>query len=95
MPAGICAVVRFCGNHKEAPDYDRRLLVYLKEHRLKVNGFSREITLIDEGMTDDSKQFVMKIQIPVKSLSDSAENDSENQYKEADRNVEVTADRKK
>ena len=71
------------------------LLVYLKEHRLKVNGFSREITLIDEGMTDDSKQFVMKIQIPVKSLSDSAENDSENQYKEADRNVEVTADRKK
>ena len=71
------------------------LPVYLKEHRLKVNGFSREITLIDEGMTDDSKQFVMKIQIPVKSLSDSAENDSENQYKEADRNVEVTADRKK
>ena len=62
---------------------------------MKFNGFSREITLIDEGMTDDSKQFVTKIQIPVKSLSDSAENDSENQHKEADRNVEVTADRKK
>ena len=61
---------------------------------MKFNGFSREITLIDEGMTDDSKQFVTKIHIPVKSLSDSAENDSENQHKEADRNVEVTADRK-
>ena len=73
----------------------RHILFYLKEHRLKVNGFSREITLIDEGMTDNSKQFVTKIHIPVKSLSDSAENDSENQHKEADRNVEVTADRKK
>lgn len=94
IPAGICAVVRFCGSHKEAPDYYRRLLAYLKEHRLNVNGFSREITLIDEGMTDDPSQFVTEIQIPVKSLTDSAENDSKDQHEEADRNVEVTADRK-
>lgn len=68
IPAGICAVIRFCGSHKEAPGYYRRLLAYLDRHHLEVDGFSREITLIDEGMTNDPGQFVTEIQIPVRCV---------------------------
>lgn len=68
IPAGICAVIRFCGSHGEAPGYYRRLFAYLREHRLEANGFSREITLIDEGMTNDPEQFVTEIQIPVRCV---------------------------
>ena len=34
---------------------------------MRVNGFSREITLIDYGVTDDTEKFVTEICIPVKN----------------------------
>lgn len=46
-----CLSIRFCGNPKE---------------KLKITGFSREITLIDYGITGDTDKFVTEIQIPVK-----------------------------
>ena len=35
-------------------------------HHLDVNGFSREITLIDEGVTRDPEKYATEISIPVK-----------------------------
>ena len=42
-----------------------RLLAYTKAHGL-VAGFSREITLVDYGLTSDPEKFVTEITIPVR-----------------------------
>ena len=61
----LCVTIRFCGSHREAPGYYRKLMAYIQEHHLKIDGFSREITLIDDGLTNDVEKFVTEIQIPV------------------------------
>lgn len=63
-PPLTCACLRFCGSHKDAPSYYAQLLDFLRQHHFKLAGFSREITLIDDGITSDSSQFVTEIQIP-------------------------------
>lgn len=63
-PSLTCACLRFCGSHKDAPPYYARLLDFLDQHQFKLSGFSREITLIDDGITNDSSQFVTEIQLP-------------------------------
>lgn len=61
-----CVSVRFRGSHKEAPAQYEKLMNYIQEHNLKVAGFSREITMIDYGLTNDTDKFVTEISIPVK-----------------------------
>jgi len=65
QPAETCAVIRFCGSHAEAPRYYEKLREYIRENHLTIAGFSREITLIDNGLTGDPAQFVTEIRIPV------------------------------
>ena len=65
LPGQTCVSIRFCGSHNEAPAYYRKLLTYIREHRLMIDGFSREVTMIDYVLTNDPKQFVTEIQIPV------------------------------
>lgn len=69
LPVGTYVTVRFCGGHRESPDYYEKLLEYCRIHHLEVTGFSQEITLIDDGMTGDASQFVTEISIPVKRLN--------------------------
>ena len=38
---------------------------YIQDHGLEVGGFSREITMIDYGITNDTEKFVTEISIPV------------------------------
>lgn len=65
LPSETCVSVRFCGSHNEAPAYYRRLDAFIAEHNLVISGFSKEITMIDYGLTNDTSQFVTEIQIPV------------------------------
>lgn len=65
LPGGTCVIIRFRGSHTEAPVYYKKLLAYLKERSWQIAGFSREITLIDNGITSDPEKFVTEIQIPV------------------------------
>ena len=65
LPEAVCVTLRFCGSHTEAPAQYRILMEYIREHRLTVTGFSREITMIDYGITGDPDQFVTEIAIPV------------------------------
>ena len=37
----------------------------MDEHRMQISGFSREVTLIDYGVTNDTEKFVTEICIPV------------------------------
>ena len=67
LPEETCVSVRFCGSHREAPEYYRKLEEYMAAHGLAVSGFSREITMIDYGFTEDTSQFVTEIQIPVEA----------------------------
>lgn len=65
LPETYCAVVRFCGSHTEAPERYEMLLGYIEENSLEVSSFSREITMIDGGLTTDADRFVTEISIPV------------------------------
>ena len=65
LPETRCVTIRFCGSHREAGVYYKKLLDYIDAHRLQITGFSREITLIDYGMTSDPEKFVTEIRIPV------------------------------
>lgn len=65
IPETLCVSVRFCGSHTEAPERYRRLLAYIMENKLEIVGFSREITMIDYGFTNDLSRFVTEISIPV------------------------------
>lgn len=70
LPEVDCVRLRFSGSHPEAPAQYQILLDYIKEHKLRIAGFSREITLIDYGLTNDREKFVTEISIPVESISD-------------------------
>lgn len=65
IPRQTCVTIRFCGSHREAPAYYQKLLAYIEEKKLCITGFSRETTLIDYGITNNTDKFVTEIQIPV------------------------------
>lgn len=65
IPETLCVSLHFHGSHKEAPKQYRKLMDYIAEHMLKVCGFSREITMIDYGITNDTEKFVTEISIPI------------------------------
>ena len=60
-----CVVLRFCGCHNNSEKYYEKMLAYIKENNLKISGSSREVTLIDYGLTNDVDKFVTEIQIPI------------------------------
>lgn len=62
---GNYACLRFKGSHKDAPEHYKKLIEFINNHNMKVAGFSREITLIDDGITNDKERFVTEIQIPI------------------------------
>lgn len=66
MPSEKCVFLRFCGGHSDAPGYYERLLTYIAEHQLTITGFSKEITIIDYGITNNTLKFVTEIRIPVR-----------------------------
>ena len=69
LPETLCATIRFHGSHTDAPTQYKKLLAYIADHNLKISGFSREITMIDYGLTNDLSKFVTEISIPVECVS--------------------------
>lgn len=65
LPAETCATLRFRGVHEQAFHYYEKMMKYIREHHYRVAGFSKEITMIDYGLTNDTEEFVTEIQIPV------------------------------
>ena len=65
LPETPCVSIRFRGGHTEAGASYEKLLTYIREQGLEVDGFSREITMIDYGLTSDTEKFVTEISIPV------------------------------
>lgn len=63
----LTASVRFCGSHKEAGAYYRKLVDFIDSNNMQISGFSSEITMIDYGYTNETDKFVTEIQIPVKN----------------------------
>ena len=53
-------------SHLQSPERYRRLMDYIRANHLQPDGFSREITLIDYGLTNDPEKFVTEITIPVR-----------------------------
>ena len=58
--------IRFRGSHEQARKPYQLLFEYIDQHDLEITGFSREVTLIDYGITNDQEKFVTEICIPVK-----------------------------
>lgn len=72
IPPETCVAVRFRGSHQEAAAQYEKLDAFLQEHRLEITGFSREITMIDYGLTCDPQKFVTEIQIPIQPIGNCA-----------------------
>ena len=66
MPETLSARIRFCGCHTEAPERYERLLGFISENGFEPSGFSREITMIDYGLTNDTEKFVTEINVPIR-----------------------------
>lgn len=66
LPETLCVRLRFRGSHTEAQAQYKKILEYIENHKMQIVGFSREITLIDYGITNDTEKFVTEICIPVK-----------------------------
>ena len=67
LPQTRCARVRFRGSHTEAPAQYRQLMAHIRAQKLEPAGFSREITMIDYGITNDTGKFLTEISIPVQN----------------------------
>lgn len=65
LPEETCVTLRFCGSHMDAVIQYEKMADFISEHKFRITGFSKEITMIDYGITDDTKKFVTEIQIPV------------------------------
>lgn len=65
LPEETCVSIRFQGRHEDAPGYYGKLLQFIEEKGYSISGFSKEITMIDYGLTNDTSKFVTEIQIPV------------------------------
>lgn len=66
LPQALCVRIRFRGSHAQAPEQYEKLTAYIAAHQMEVAGFSREITMIDYGLTNDLQKFITEISIPVK-----------------------------
>ena len=66
LPPELCVSVNFCGSHNEASQSYQNLLNYIKENEMEIVGFSKEITMIDYGITNDTEKFVTEIRVPIK-----------------------------
>lgn len=66
FPETTCAQIRFHGSHAQSKAQYEKLMDFLAEKNLEAAGFSREITMIDWGITSDTSKFVTEICIPVK-----------------------------
>lgn len=66
LPQALCVRIRFRGSHAQAPEHYEKLTTYIAAHQMEVAGFSREITMIDYGLTNDLQKFVTEISIPVR-----------------------------
>lgn len=65
VPEETCITIRFQGGHDQAPEYYEKLMEYIEMNHYTISGFSKEITMIDYGLTTDVSKFVTEIQIPV------------------------------
>ncbi len=68
LPEETCLSIRFQGGHERAPEYYEKLMSYIEQNHYSVTGFSKEITMIDYGLTDVVTRFVTEIQIPISSI---------------------------
>ena len=68
LPEETCLSIRFQGGHEMAPEYYEKLMSYIEKNNYPITGFSKEITMIDYGLTDDVTRFVTEIQIPISSI---------------------------
>lgn len=65
LPEAKCVSLRYCGSHREAAAQYKKLSRYMRENELSPAGFSREVTMIDFGITCDPEKFVTEISIPI------------------------------
>ena len=66
LPGTLCVRLRFCGVHSQAQRHYHTLMDAIRAQNLEPTGFSREITMIDYGLTSDPQKFVTEICIPVR-----------------------------
>lgn len=64
FPARKYLRIRFKGSHMDAARYYNKLFEYMKKHNYELVDDSREIALIDYGITNDIDKYVTEILLP-------------------------------
>lgn len=67
LPAGLWALWRFHGSHRDARAQYRTLLARIEAAGLKPCGNAAEFSLMDAGLTEEPSAYITEIQIPVKT----------------------------
>lgn len=67
LPETAGLSILFSGGHEKAEDAYRKLFGYMDEKLLAVDGPAMEITMIDQGFTSDTSEYLTEIQIPVRA----------------------------
>ncbi|RIN24743.1 MerR family transcriptional regulator [Staphylococcus succinus] len=66
LPEGLYATIHYLGTHEDSAVYYKKILAHLKKLNYQLNGDSLEITIIDDGITNNANKFVTEIQLPLK-----------------------------
>ena len=66
LPETWGASLRFAGGHDQAAANYKRLFDYLDRTARTPDGPALEITMIDQGFTSDTSEFLTEIQVPLK-----------------------------
>ena len=67
LSSGKYVSFTFRGSHESAAERYAHLLDFAEKHDMRIGGYSREITVIGYGLTNDTDKFVTEILIPVKA----------------------------
>lgn len=66
LPEAWGLSLRFIGGHDKAAENYKKLFAYLDEKGLSPDGPALEITMIDQGFTSDTSEFLTEIQLALK-----------------------------
>ena len=69
ISGGLYAVCRHIGKHETLYVTYKKLIKYLENNNYKITGNAIELALISASMTNNPKEFVTEIQIPVMKLN--------------------------
>ncbi|MBO9128993.1 MerR family transcriptional regulator [Bacillus sp. 165] len=69
FPEDVYACIFYRGIHLNCPPYYQRLLTFIENNQYEIKGDAIERTIIDQFISNNPKEYITEIQIPIKPLT--------------------------